>query len=352
MSRKQIRIKDKVIGDGNPCFIIAEIGGNHNLQYDLALKLIDIAVDCGADAVKFQLSRAKTQYPPNAGYANYLGLKRSIYEIVEQRELPYDWIPKLIDYCTAQNIIFLCSACDERSGEILFQCGVSGFKIASYEATHIPLLKFIASKRKPTLLSVGVTESAEVDEAVEIFRTEGNEQLALLHCTASYPAPVEETNLAAIETLKAKYPYPCGISDHSSHPTLIPSCAAILGANIVEKHFTISKQLPGVDHSFALEPNELKSMIKCIRLAEAAKGDGRKIVQPSEKELYNFGRRTIFSTKDIPRMGVFDEGNTAILRSGRHRQGLHPREFEKIIGKLASQDIPAFRPIYRKDVLN
>ena len=348
--RREIKIEKHSVGDGLPCFIVAEAGGNHNLVLEQALKLIDIAADAGVDAVKFSLSRAKTMYPPNAGYAEYLGMKTPIYEMIKRREMPFEWIPELMNYSREKGLVFLCSSFDDETTDVLAKYDIDAFKIASYEATHQPLLRYVARKGKPIIMSVGVTLLDEIKESIEVILSEGNDQLILMHCIGSYPAPVEDTNLKMIQMLKEEFGCPVGISDHSRNPTLVPSCAATLGANIIEKHFTISNLLPGADHPFAIEPDELKKLVEFVRMAQRALGDSEKLIAPSEKELYNFARRTIFATKKIKRGDTFTTSNTAILRCGQHKPGLPPKAYENLIGSKVKKEIGANQPVNQVDV--
>lgn len=348
--KSKVSIRRREIGDGRPCFVIAEAGGNHNLNFDQALRLIDVAADSGADAVKFSLSRAKTQYPPNAGNADYLGVETPIYEIIKKREVPYEWIPKLVKYTNDKGLVFLCSSFDEETTDVLAENGIDAFKIASYEATHHPLLRHVARKGKPIIMSVGVTLLDEIRESLEVIFNEGNDQVVLMHCVGSYPAPVEDSNLKVIDALKNEFGCPVGISDHSRDPVIVPSCAAALGADIIEKHFTISNALPGPDHKFALEPQELKAMVAAVMLSQKAVGTGRKEIAASEIELHDFARRTVFSTVKISKGDVFTKGNTAVLRRGKHKAGLHPGDYERIMGKKANRDIPEYEAIKEGDI--
>jgi len=347
--RKEVKVGNHVIGDNSPCFIIAEAGGNHNLIFEQALKLIDIASDAGATAVKFSLSRAETQYPPNAGYARYLGAETPIYEIIKKREVPFDWIPDLVRYSRDKKLIFLCSSFDEKTTDVLAENDIEAFKVASYEATHQPLLKHIARKGKPIIMSTGVTSLDELRESVEIIMKEGNNQLILMHCVGAYPAPIEDSNLRVIETLKKEFGCPVGISDHSRNPVIVPICAAALGANIMEKHFTISKLLPGPDHPFALEPQELKMMVESVQMAKKALGSPEKVITPSERELYSFARRSIFTTCSVKKGERLTAANTAVLRCGQHKPVLKPKEYDRLIGSKVKKNLKAYEIIREED---
>lgn len=366
MKIREVTIGDKIIGDGHPCFITAEAGSNHDKNLDQAKKLIDIAVKSKADAVKFQTFKAAKLYTQNAGYADYLGNKKSIFEIIRSMEMPYEWISELAEYCQNKGIIFFSAPFDEESADVL-EDFVPCFKIASYEATHIPLLKYIAKKRKPMIVSVGVTSMEEIQEALDTIYSAGNRDVILQNCVASYPAPLKDSNLRVIQTFKNNFGIPAGLSDHTKEPLEACLGAVCLGANILEKHFTVSKTLPGPDHAYALEPAEFELFVKEIRayeknpvsfeilserfplLAEAL-GSGEKSVMPSENELYSFARRSVFSIKKIRKGDVFTLENIAVLRNGKNSPGLHPREFEKILGKKSLNDLEPFAGVNSKDM--
>lgn len=346
--RAKVRIGNQWIGDGNPCFIVAEAGSNHNGNLDQAKRLIDIAASAGANAVKFQVFRAKDLYPKGAGPSDYLGVQKPIYDIVAEMEMPYEWLPELAAYSREKDILFLASAFDEESVERLDPY-VEAFKIASYEMTHIPLVRYVANKGKPVIISTGAADLDEVAETVEEFRRTGNENLILMQCTAAYPASLESLNVRAVATMKSRFGVPVGLSDHSRDPLVGPLAAVAVGANLIEKHFTFSNELPGPDHRFAVEPRELQLMVRKIREVEKALGDGEKAPHPSEAELRRFARRSIFAVRDIKAGEVFTPENIAVLRCGNLTPGLDPKHFPEVLGKRARQDIPAERAIREED---
>jgi N-acetylneuraminate synthase len=335
----KIKVGSKKIGEGEPAFIIAEAGSNHNGRIEQAKKLIDVAVEAGADAVKFQLFRAEKLYPQNAGHADYLKTKKSIYRIIKEMEMPYDWIPELYDYCRERSIIFLASHFDEESADKLEEVCVDAYKIASYECTHIPLLRYTAKKGKPIIMSTGLASLGEIEESLNVIYAQGNSQVALMHCAAAYPTPIEHVNLRVMDTLKTAFEVPVGISDHTRDPILVPIVAVARGANIIEKHFTLSNKLEGPDHRFAIEPHELKAMVKSIRMTEKALGSPHKHVMPSEKELYKFARRRIHAIRDIKKGEIITSKNAAILRSGKLPPGAEPKFWDLILGKKAAKNI-------------
>jgi len=340
----KVQIGNKLLGDGEPCFIIAEAGSNHNGSLEHAKRLIDAAVESGSDSVKFQLFRANKLYPKTAGQSDYLNSERSIYDIIQDMEMPYEWLPELAAYCREVRIIFLSSVFDEESVDQLDPY-VPAYKIASYEMTHLPLVRYIAGKGKPVIISTGTANLEEVAETVEAFFETGNQDLALMQCTASYPAPVESLNLNAITTLKNEFRVPVGLSDHSRDPLVGPLGAMALGANLLEKHFTLSNQLPGPDHSYAVEPDELRLMIQKVRGVEQALGSGVKERHGTEDELYDFARRYIFSSRHIGKGEELTTENTVILRKGKLALGLLPKELGSVLGKKAARDIDPEHPL-------
>jgi N,N'-diacetyllegionaminate synthase len=343
-----IKIESRLVGEGWPCFVIAEAGSNHNGNLEQAMRLIDVAVEAGADAVKFQLFRASKLYPKNAGQSDYLKLDESIYDIMSAMEMPYEWLPELAEHCRQSEIIFLASAFDQESVDQLDPY-VSAYKIASYEMTHLPLVRYIAGKGKPVIISTGTASQEEVAETVEVFFETGNRDLMLMQCTASYPAPVESLNLRAITTLRNAFQVPVGFSDHSLSPVVGPLAAVALGTDLVEKHFTLSTQLPGPDHAFSLEPDELTLMIRSIREVELSLGSGVKETQPVEEELRGFARRSVFAIKDISAGDSLTPNNIDVLRSGNLEPGLAPKYYDEILGNKANRDIQAGSAIQRED---
>ena len=345
-----MHIADRAIGDGHPCFVIAEAGSNHNGSFEQALALIDVAVEAGADAVKFQLFKADKLYPENAGASAYLNDSRSIFEIIREMEMPDTWVPKLADYCRNRKIIFLCSPFDETSADLLDPF-VDAFKIASYEMTHLPLVRHVARKGKPAIISTGTANLEEVGTMVDAFLKTGNRRLALLQCTAKYPAPLSSINIRAMHALRDAFGVCAGLSDHSREPLPAPMAAAALGAHIIEKHFTLSNRLAGPDHRFAVEPHELKAMVEMIRQVERVVGSGIKECAPEELELKSFARRSVFSVKEIAAGEVLTEQNIGVLRSGNAAPGLPPSTFESLLGRIAAHSIACGKGITFDDVL-
>ena len=347
-----LRIGDSLVGDGQRCFIIAEAGSNHDGDLSQAMRLIDVAAEAGADAVKFQSFRADHLYP-QAGtrveYLRELGITKPIYDLVKEAEMPTAWLPRLAAHCHERNVVFLSTPFDEELADAIDPY-VPAFKIASYELTHIPLLRHVARKKKPMLLSTGGASLPEVVESVEAVRAEGNDQLCVLQCTAKYPAPLDAIDVRALDTLRTVLGVPVGLSDHSTHPFLAPVAAVGRGAAVIEKHFTLDRSLPGPDHSYALEPAELREMVEMVRGVERALGDPEKRVRPVEGELTNY-RRSIFTLRPIVAGEIFSVENLRILRrTGSPDTGLAPRSFDDTIGRAAARDLDAWYPLAPADV--
>ncbi len=345
---RTVRIGKRVIGEGQPCFIVAEAGSNHNGNLEQALAMIDVARAANVDAVKFQNFRASKLYPPNAGLSDYLPVKKPIYDIIKSLEMPLEWIPTLADYCKAKDLMFFSAPFDEESADVLDPY-VEVFKIASYEITHMPLIRHVARKRKPMILSTGTADLGEVGQAVKWCHAEGNDQVILLQCTASYPAPPTSLNVRALVTMRETFGVPTGLSDHSRDPLVGPMAAVALGANVIEKHFTLSNRLPGPDHGYAIEPGELAAMVAAVRKLEQVLGNGEKVRQSVERDLHEFARRYIYSTKTIRKGDTFTRDNLAVLRRGQLASGLEPRHWDNVIGRKATRDIGEGSPIAEDD---
>ncbi len=347
-SVKKIKVGNKWIGENSPCFVIAEVGSNHNKDFNQALKLIDVAAGAKADAVKFQTFKAKRMYTSKAGVSDYLKLDKSIYQIIEDMEMPEEWIPRLFDYCRKKGIMFLSTPFDEASADLL-EPWLPVYKIASYELTHLPLIEHIAKKKKPVILSTGTADLTEIAKSLTAIYKTGNRNVALMQCTACYPAPLDSINLKSILVMKEKFSVPVGLSDHSRAFDVAPMAAVALGANIIEKHFTLDNRLPGPDHRFALEPDELKDMIQKIRDVEKALGEKKKVLHPIERELHHFARRSVFAVKDIHKGERLTAENLAVLRNGKQKPGLAPEKLLSVIGKTAKRNIVEGAAINRGD---
>ena len=336
---KKIEIGNKLVGDEEPIFIVAEIGVNHNGDVRLAKKLIDAAKDAGADAVKFQAFKTEKVVTKYAEKANYqketTGLSESQYNMIRRLELKDEEFKELFNYAEKNNIIFLSSAFDKDSVDLLDYLGVPAFKVASGEITDFPLLKYIAEKKKPIILSTGMSTVDEIEDALKVIRERGIEDIVLLHCVTSYPAEIEDANLMVIETLRRRFKLPVGFSDHTLGITA-PIAAAVLGAVLIEKHFTLDRTLPGPDHRTSLEPDELKDMIKSIRDVEKALGDGIKKLTEDEERIKKVARRSIVAIVDIPKGNLITREMLDIKRPGT---GIEPKYLDVVVGRKAKRNI-------------
>jgi len=316
---KPFEINARKIGPAQPTFVIAEAGVNHNGELSLAKQLVDIAVDAGADAVKFQTFRAAQLASSSATKADYqkqtTSPAESQLEMLRRLELSEDGFREIQNHCRSRGIVFLSTAFDEHSVDFLAGLDVPVLKIPSGEITNTPLLEQVAAKGKPVILSTGMATLAEIDQAMRCLNHSGASQIALLQCVSEYPADVSSMNLRAMATLTDCFGVPVGLSDHSLGIE-VSIAAVALGASIIEKHFTFDKSLPGPDHSASLEPAELKMLVTAIRNVEAALGDG--IKQPTPEELRNAAvvRRSLVAAVDLEAGSSLERSKVAFKRPG------------------------------------
>ncbi|MFH0902784.1 MAG: N-acetylneuraminate synthase family protein, partial [Pseudomonadota bacterium] len=275
------------------------------------------------DAVKFQLFKAYKIYPKQANTAGYLAKKyHNIYELMKSMEMPVEWLGKLASYCSRKKIDFLCTPFDEHSSDLLEKVGMIAYKIASSECNHLKLIEHVAKKKKPIILSTGVSSLGEIEDAVNLIRKYHN-GLVLMHAIINYPAQVENANLLYINYLENIFGCPCGLSDHSENPIILAVASTALGSRIIEKHFTSDKNLPGPDHKFALEPSELKDMVKAVRSTEAALYFQPLRVSPTEGEFFEISKRAIQAK--VPLRQMF--GYSTDLRSLTQGRGVFTMQF-------------------------
>ena len=336
---KTVNIAGRLVGEDEPCFIIAEAGVNHNGDVNLARKLIEVAKDAGADAVKFQTFKAEDVVTKSAEKAPYqkesTGAGESQFEMIKKLELKTKDFEELSNYAQKRGMVFLSSPFDKGSVDLLDGMGVPAFKIGSGEITNFPLLKHIARKKKPVILSTGMAVLGEIEEALTAIRQEGLDAIILLHCVSCYPTKIEDVNLKVLETLRQAFRLPVGLSDHTLG-NITPIAAVALGACAIEKHITLDKKLPGPDHSASLEPGELKEMVKAIRDVEKALGDGIKRLTVEEEENKKEARRSIVARVDIPTGAVITEEMLDVKRPGH---GLEPKFIDLLIRKKANENI-------------
>ncbi|AFA49241.1 N-acetylneuraminate synthase [Acetobacterium woodii] len=317
----------------NSAIIIAEAGDNHNGDIELAYKLIDVAVDAGADYVKFQTFRTEDIISKHATMAEYqiknTGKKESQFEMIKKLELPFESFIKLKKYAENKNIGFMSSPFDFKSIDFLASIEVDIIKIPSGEITNLPYLEKISLLTKPIILSTGMSSLDDIKNAMDVLNSNSSKEIALLHCNTEYPTPYDDVNLNAMIMLKNTFNVPVGYSDHTLGIE-IPIAAVALGASIIEKHFTLDKKMVGPDHKASLNSMELKKMVKCIRNIEQAMGDGIKCPSKSEIKNINIARKSIVAATDIQKGEIFSKDNLAIKRPG---QGISPMKWYEVLGK-------------------
>ena len=321
-------------------FIIAEAGVNHNGSLKLAKKLVDVAVSAGADAVKFQTFKAEavvSRFAPKAEYQKQTtDANESQLEMIKKLELSYEDFEELFRYCKNRGIIFMSTPFDIESARFLKDLGVEIFKIPSGEITNYLLLKEIGSYGKEIILSTGMADLGEIEDALEVLTTAGTpkEKITVLHCNTEYPTPYEDVNLRAMLTIKEAFKVKVGYSDHTLGIE-IPVAAVALGACVIEKHFTLDKNLPGPDHRASLEPEELKAMVRAIRNVEKALGSGIKKPSPSELKNLPIARKSIVARRAIKKGEIFTEENLTVKRPGT---GISPMRWNEVLGRKAPRD--------------
>jgi N-acetylneuraminate synthase/N,N'-diacetyllegionaminate synthase len=346
----EVTIGGRAVGRGLPTFVIAEAGVNHNGDPGLARQLIEAARGAGADAVKFQTFAAERVASASAPKAAYqletTDAEESQEAMLRRLELPPDSYPDLIRRCDEAGFVFLSTPFDEESADLLDELGVPAFKIGSGELTNSPLVEHVARKGKPLLLSTGMAFLEEVEEAVRVARSAGNEQLVVLHCVSSYPADPVDANLRAMGTLEEALGLPVGFSDHTQGIEA-PLAAVALGACVVEKHFTLDSDMDGPDHKASLEPGALAALVRSIRTVEASLGDGVKRPVASEEENRNLVRRSLVAREDIAAGATLTAAMLTALRPGG---GISPAERERVVGRTSRRAVREGEPIAWSDL--
>lgn len=322
-------------------FVIAEAGVNHNGDMKIAKRLIDAASVAEADAVKFQTFKAEKLVCKTAQKAEYqletTDKSESQYDMLKKLELTERMHNELIEYCNKKKIMFLSTPFDLESIKLLSKLGMQIFKIPSGEITNLPYLREIARQQKKVILSTGMSSMEEVKAAVVVLKENGAEDITLLHCNTQYPTPVQDVNLLAMVKMREELGVPVGYSDHTQG-TEIPIAAAALGAAVIEKHFTLDKNMEGPDHKASLEPYELKQMVEGIRKIELAMGNGIKQASESEKINIKTVRKSIVAVQKIKKGEKYTEANLTTKRPGN---GITPMRWDEIIGRTADRDYEA-----------
>lgn len=341
-----MKINNLIIGDDHPAVVIAEIGLNHNGSIKIAKQMIDIAVDCGANIVKFQKRDFKTLYredvldDPNkeSQALQYL------LPILRDIELSDDDYKQLVKYCEERDIIFMCTPWDKASVDFLEEIGVPAYKIGSPDMTNFELLEYVAKKGKPIIISTGMSHAEEIDKTYNFLKSLGAE-FALLHCNSTYPAPFKDINLKFMQTMKSKYRVPIGYSGHE-RGVVIPVVAVALGANIIEKHFTLDRTMQGPDHAASIEPGGLARMIRDIRNVEAAMGEAKKKYTVGEGLQRETLSKSIVAAVDINEGDVIKKEMLCAKSPGK---GLNPQMIPEIVGRLAAKNIKADNNLMKGD---
>ncbi len=337
-------ISKRKIGSGHPVYIIAEMSANHGQDFDKAVRIVEAAKACGADAVKLQTYTADTMTLDCDN--EYFRIKgtiwegKNLYELYQQALTPWEWHPKLKKVCEKLGLDLFSTPFDLTSVDFLEKMDVPAYKIASFELVDIPLLRRVAVTGKPIIMSTGMATREEIDEAVATIKSQGNDQIALLKCTSAYPALPEEMNLRTIADLSAVYGVPSGLSDHTLGNAVSVASVA-LGGRIVEKHLTLSRKDPGPDSVFSTEPAEFKSMVEDIRTVEKALGRVTYEITEKQKENRVF-RRSLFAVKDIHEGELLSKDNVRAIRPGH---GLHTRYWDQTLGRKALREIRRGTPL-------
>ena len=344
------KIENKEIGPNQQTFIIAELSANHMNDFDIAVKTIEAMKKAGADAIKFQT------YTPDTITLDcdneYFQIKQGtiwdgqvLYDLYEDAFMPWDWQPKLKKIAEDLGLIVFSSPFDKTSVDFLEEMDVPAYKIASYEITDIPLIEYVASKGKPIIISTGIASLEDIEFAIKTCLDAGNDQIAILKCTSSYPSPFDEINLNVIPALEEKFNVVVGLSDHTMGSE-VAIAGVVLGAKIVEKHFILDRNLGGPDSEFSMEPQEFKQMVDSIRNVEKALGKVSYDLSDKMKANREFSR-SLFVVKNIKKDEVITEENVRSIRPGF---GLHPKYLKELLGKKVNKDLKKGTPFELKFV--
>lgn len=341
---KIIKIKNTLIGEGYPAYIIAEMSANHGGDINRAIEIIHAAKEAGANCIKIQTYTADTLTIDSD--KEYFQIKKgtwkgeSLYSLYKKAYTPWEWQGKLKEEAEKAGIDFLSTPFDKTAVDFLEDLGVDFYKIASFELVDIPLIKYVASKGKPIIMSTGMGTLGEIEEAVNTVKSQGNNDLCLLKCSSAYPAIPDDMNLKTIKNLEETFGVPAGLSDHSLGSVAAVTAVAI-GAKVIEKHFCLSRKVESADASFSMEPQEFKQMVQDIRAAEKAMGRISYEVSEREKISRAF-RKSIFVVKNIKKGEILTEENIRIIRPAN---GLEPKYFPDVLGKKAVKDIERGTPL-------
>jgi len=345
--KKEINIANRKIGENHPPYIIAEMSANHNGKIERAFETIEMAKAMGADAIKMQSYTADTITIncDNEDFQIKGGLwdGYNLYDLYEMAQTPFEWHKPIFDYAKKTGITIFSTPFDETAVDLLEDLNAPAYKIASFEAIDLPLIKYVAQTKKPMIISTGMASLEEIEEAVETARQNGCEQLVLLHCISSYPAPVEQSNLRTIPDLGQRFSVVSGLSDHTLGTTVSVASVA-LGASVIEKHVTLSRKDKGPDSDFSLEPDELKQLCTDARTAWSALGMSGYDRKPAEEANLKF-RRSIYIVKDMKSGETFTKENIRRIRPGF---GLSPKYYDELLGACVNGDVKRGTPLTRE----
>lgn len=343
---KAFNIGSRRVGQGQPCFIIAELSANHKQDIEIAIKTIKAAKAAGADAIKLQT------YTPDTitlnSHKEYFKLQHGtiwdgmyLYDLYQEAYTPWEWHEKLFKVAEEEGLICFSSPFDNSAVDLLEKLNTPVYKIASFEVMDIPLIRYTAARKKPMILSTGVAELGDIQLAVQTCLEQGNDELALLKCTSAYPAPLELSNLQTIPNMMETFDVVAGLSDHTMG-AIAPVVAVSLGAKIIEKHFILDKSIGGPDSSFSMDPDEFKHMVQSIRDAEKTLGQVDYSLSERTRASRAITGRSLFVVKDIKKGEVFTDGHVRSIRPG---YGLEPKYLDQVMGKRATQDIEKGEPL-------
>jgi N-acetylneuraminate synthase len=342
MTANQIAIGGRAIGPGQPCFVIAEAGINHNGDVKIALDLVEAAADAGADAIKFQTHFPEHEMLRDDATAAYVG--ESLFDLLTRTALSRDDHVTLGDAARRRGIVFLSTPFSREAADFLEALGVPAFKTGSGELTNVPLQQHIARKGRPMVISTGMSTPDEIDRTVRAVRAIGT-PFALMHCTSTYPTPFEHVQIDCIPALQRSYGVPVGLSDHTLG-SVMAFAAVALGANLFEKHFTVSRSLPGPDQQGSMEPGELADVVKGIRAIEHARG-ATKTIQPGEQDVRNMAHHSVVTVRDIPAGATIAPDDVWAKRPGT---GIPARQLADVIGRTTARAIPRDRLVAWDDL--
>ncbi len=346
----EVKLGDKTVGNGHKPFVIAEAGLNHNGSMEMACRLIDRAVEIGCDAIKFQTYKTENRVSGKVKKVRYaetiLGTEETLVEMFKRMELSLDDHKQIFEYAKKKGIDIFSTPFDFESVDLLESVGNPYYKLASFDLVNTPLLKYVAKTMKPMILSTGMSNLAQIEEALEAIKSVGNPNVVLLHCVSAYPAAPEDMNLQAIETMKKAFNVPVGLSDHTLG-NLVSQSALAIGANVIERHFTLDRTLEGPDHILSSEPAEMREIVRAANLMSQIMGDGVKKIQPSEYDTINSQRKSLYARTDIRKGEIISRDAIAIKGPGG---GLQPVYLEIVEGRPAKREIKAEYPITWEDI--